>query len=51
METGSETPSLFTVLHEKKTNIGGAMMGSAHVYDINMVMYSMYLVFDEQCLV
>ena len=38
MEAGSETPSLYTVIHEKKANVGAAMMGSAHVYDINMVM-------------
>ena len=37
MEAGSETPSLFTVLHEKKANVGAAMMGSAHVYDLNLV--------------
>ncbi len=38
MEAGNETPSLFTVLAEKKANVGGAsMMGSAHVYDMNAV--------------
>jgi len=36
MEAGSETPALYTVIHEKKANVGAAMMGSSHVYDINM---------------
>ena len=35
METGAEQPSLYTVLPEKRAAVGGAMMGSAHVYDIN----------------
>lgn len=34
MDQGGETPALYTVLPEKKTAVGGAMMGSAHVYDI-----------------
>lgn len=34
MEQGGDTPALYTVLPEKKTAVGGAMMGSAHVYDI-----------------
>ena len=34
---GSETPSLYTVLPEKKVGVGAAMMGSAHVYDIGAV--------------
>ena len=34
MEQGGETPALYTVLPEKAAAIGGAMMGSAHVYDI-----------------
>lgn len=38
MEAGSETPSLYTVLHEKKTNVGASMMGSAHVYDLVSVL-------------
>ena len=45
MEAGSETPALFTVMHEKKTNVGGAMMGSSHVYDINMVVFAFGLLF------
>ncbi|KAM4723060.1 splicing factor 3B subunit 2-like [Rhinophrynus dorsalis] len=32
---GTETPQLFTVLPEKRTaTVGGAMMGSTHIYDI-----------------
>jgi splicing factor 3B subunit 2 len=34
MEQGGDTPALpYTILPEKKTGIGGAMMGSTHVYD------------------
>ena len=29
------TPALYTVIPEKTTSVGGAMMGSSHVYDIN----------------
>ncbi|XP_053305333.1 splicing factor 3B subunit 2 [Spea bombifrons] len=36
---GTETPQLFTVLPEKRTaTVGGAMMGSTHIYDINTAM-------------
>ncbi|EHB01108.1 Splicing factor 3B subunit 2 [Heterocephalus glaber] len=36
---GSETPQLFTVLPEKRTaTIGGAMMGSTHIYNMSTVM-------------
>lgn len=36
---GSETPQLFTVLPEKRTaTVGGAMMGSTHIYDMTTVM-------------
>ncbi|XP_033103033.1 splicing factor 3B subunit 2-like [Anneissia japonica] len=34
MDQGGETPALYTILPEKRANVGGAMMGSAHVYDI-----------------
>jgi len=34
MERGGDTPALYQVLPEKKTTVGGAMMGSAHVYDL-----------------
>ena len=34
MEQGGETPALYTVLPEKTAAVGGAMMGSSHVYDI-----------------
>ena len=37
MDQGGDTPALYTVLPEKRTNIGGAMMGSAHVYDMTAV--------------
>ncbi len=40
MEAGNETPALFTVLAEKKANVGASMMGSAHVYDMNVVSLS-----------
>ena len=29
-----ETPALYTVLPEKTASVGGAMMGSSHVYDM-----------------
>merc|ERR550534_1650134 len=33
---GGETPSLFTVLPERRTDrIGGSMMGSTHTYDVS----------------
>ncbi|XP_036592573.1 splicing factor 3B subunit 2-like [Trichosurus vulpecula] len=36
---GSETPQLFAVLPEKRTaTVGGAMMGSTHIYDMSTVM-------------
>ncbi|KAK3587750.1 hypothetical protein CHS0354_042705 [Potamilus streckersoni] len=37
MDQGGETPALYTILPEKKTTVGGAMMGSAHIYDISAV--------------
>ncbi|KAE8607820.1 hypothetical protein XENTR_v10011296 [Xenopus tropicalis] len=36
---GTETPQLFTVLPEKRTaTVGGAMMGSTHIYDMATAM-------------
>lgn len=32
-----DTPVLYTVLPEKMAAVGGAMMGSAHVYDLAAV--------------
>lgn len=37
MDQGGDTPALYTILPEKKTTVGGAMMGSAHIYDISAV--------------
>ncbi|XP_017292715.1 splicing factor 3B subunit 2 isoform X1 [Kryptolebias marmoratus] len=38
---GNETPQLFTVLAERRTgSIGGAMMGSTHIYDMSGAMAS-----------
>ena len=38
MDQGGDTPALYTVLPEKKVNVGaGTMMGSAHVYDVSGV--------------
>ena len=34
METGGDTPALYTVLPEKRAAVGGAMMGSAHTYEL-----------------
>lgn len=34
MDQGGETPALYQVIPEKKTTVGGAMMGSAHIYDV-----------------
>ncbi|KAL4237418.1 Splicing factor 3B subunit 2 [Mactra antiquata] len=34
MDQGGDTPALYQVIPEKKTNVGGAMMGSAHIYDV-----------------
>ena len=41
MDQGGDTPALYQVIPEKKASVGGAMMGSAHVYDIAAV--SLYL--------
>ncbi|EDV29834.1 uncharacterized protein TRIADDRAFT_20192 [Trichoplax adhaerens] len=35
MEQGEETPQLYTIIPEKKIAVGAAIMGSAHIYDIN----------------
>ena len=35
-----ETPLLYTVLPEKTTAVGGAMMGSDHVYEISGVSFA-----------
>ena len=32
--SSGETPALYTVLPEKTASVGGAMMGSSHVYDM-----------------
>jgi len=38
MEQGGDTPAVpYAVLPEKKAGVGGAMMGSSHVYDIAAV--------------
>ena len=37
MESGSEQPSLYTVLPEKRAGVGGMMMGTSHVYDLATV--------------
>lgn len=37
MDQGGDTPALYQVIPEKKTNVGGAMMGSAHIYDVPAV--------------
>lgn len=37
MDQGGDTPALYTVLPEKKVNVGGALMGSTHVYDVSGV--------------
>ena len=34
MDQGGDTPALFTVLPEKRVNLGTAMMGSTHIYDM-----------------
>lgn len=34
-----DTPALYTVLPEKQSSVGGAMMGSSHVYDITAVSF------------
>ena len=36
METGGDTPALYTVLAEKRASVGASMMGSAHAYDIGL---------------
>ena len=35
MDQGGDTPALYQVLPEKKQSVGGAMMASAHVYDMS----------------
>ena len=42
MEQGGDTPALYQVLPEKKSSVGGAMMGSAHVYDMTAVSNHVY---------
>lgn len=37
MDQGGDTPALYQVIPEKKTTVGGAMMGSAHIYDVSSV--------------
>ena len=38
MDQGGDTPApLYQVIPEKKQTVGGAMMGSSHIYDINAV--------------
>lgn len=37
MDQGGDTPALYQILPEKKASVGGAMMGSAHVYDLSAV--------------
>lgn len=37
MDQGGDTPALYQVVPEKKATVGGAMMGSAHVYDMSAV--------------
>ena len=39
MESGAEQQPLYTVLPEKRVNVGAAMMGSAHVYEMATVSY------------
>ena len=34
METGGDTPALYTVLAEKRAQVGSALMGSAHTYEL-----------------
>ncbi|XP_063426142.1 splicing factor 3B subunit 2-like [Mytilus trossulus] len=34
MDQGGETPALYTILPEKKQQVGQAMMGSSHIYDM-----------------
>lgn len=34
LSRSGETPALYTVLPEKTASVGGAMMGSSHVYDM-----------------
>merc|ERR1712142_1290582 len=37
METGGETPTLYTILNEKRASaVGASMMGSAHTYDLGL---------------
>ena len=38
-----ETPLLYTVLPEKTAAVGGAMMGSDHVYEISGVSVTKYI--------
>jgi splicing factor 3B subunit 2 len=38
LSSRGETPALFTVLPEKTANVGAAMMGSSHIYDLSAAM-------------
>lgn len=46
MEAGSEQPSLYTMLPEKRISVGAGMMGSAHVYDISGVGFYKAVLFN-----
>lgn len=39
MDQGEQTPALYTILPEKKAGVGGAMMGSSHIYDMTGVSF------------
>ena len=41
MDQGGETPALYTILPEKKQQVGQAMMGSSHIYDMTAVSYTL----------
>ena len=49
MDQGGDTPALYTILPEKKTTVGGAMMGSTHAYDlaaaVSVILAMLYLCF------
>lgn len=39
-----DTPALYTILPEKQAAVGGAMMGSSHVYDISAVSITVQII-------
>ena len=51
MESGSEQPTLYTVLPEKRAGVGAMMMGSSHVYDLASVRIYIKIIHNYRCFI